>query len=254
MQISIIFTILNGTALIGWSYILFLLLSITFHDDVFDSLALAVVLPSQQHHFPIVVLLYILEGICLVEVGRIALGHLKGNLLLGLVLHAIRLACLAYILSDGLQLLLSLPGPILISSHYYEDTEQRRIILQTLFILYSWSITEVCRYPMYLFPSSDAARKLRLVVPLLSFPIGCALEAYGAYRAVQSGVLGGGGENRDENIAATSWMKIMLLWMVILINGLLGPTLAYPAILRKGLPVLMGTKKSVMRETPKKDN
>jgi len=28
--------------------------------------------------------------------------------------------------------------------------------------------------------------------------------------------------------------------MVMLINGLLGPTMAYPALLNKGLPALMG--------------
>jgi hypothetical protein len=35
-------------------------------------------------------------------------------------------------------------------------------------------------------------------------------------------------------------IKLGLLGMVILINGLLGPTMAYPALLNKGLPVMMG--------------
>ena len=245
---NIIFTILNGVALIGWSSILLQLLSITFKFHVESLLA---VLPSS---FPIV-LLYILEGICLMEVGRIALGHLKGNLILGLVLHAIRLTCLAYVvLADGLQVLLSLPGPA--SSNFFEDLKQRRNILQTSCILYSWSITEVCRYPMYLFPSSDKARTIRLVVPIISFPIGCALEAYGAFRVVWPALFSGDGSGKlgiSDIITEISWVKPVLLWMVILINGLLGPTLAYPAMFRKGLPVLMGNTESEMRERSKRE-
>ena len=247
-----IFTVLNGAALLGWSSILLLLLSFTFNVE-----SLVSALPV---HLPII-LLYCLEGICLVEVGRIALGQLKGNLLLGCVLHAIRITCLVYILSDGLQLLL-LPSlrPPSSSSHYFleEDFEKRKsIVLHTLLILYSWTITEVCRYPMYLFPSSEMARKVRLVVPIVSFPVGCALEIQSAFRVARAELFGGGDSSgndgsKDDIISATSWVKIVVLCMVILINGLLGPTLAYPSIVRKGLPVLMG-RKSVMNKRPKRE-
>ncbi len=192
------------------------------------------------------------------EVGRIALGQLKGNLVLGLVLHAIRITCLVYVLSDGLQLLLLLSLRRPRSSNQEEDFETRKsIIIHTSLILYSWTITEVCRYPMYLFPSSDMARKVRLVVPVVSFPVGCALEAYGAFRVARAELFGAGNGsghdgNKDDIISAISWVKIMLLCMVILINGLLGPTLAYPSIVRKGLPVLMG-RKSLMNTRPKRE-
>ena len=105
-------------------------------------------------------------------------------------------------------------------------------------VLYSWSITEVTRYPMYLFPTSASARHLRLVVPLFTFPPGCAAECYGAYRAFTTEWNddgGGGGGGKDP-------IKLGLLGMMILINGLLGPTMAYPALLKKGLPMLIGKK------------
>jgi hypothetical protein len=89
---------------------------------------------------------------------------------------------------------------------------------------------------MYIFPSSLAARRVRLVAPLFTFPAGCAAEAYGAYRALammERGIGGIGGEDP---------IKLGLLGMVVLVNGLLGPTMAYPALLKKGLPALMGKK------------
>jgi hypothetical protein len=229
---NLIFSILNGIALLGWTFILLLLLSSTFHvESIWSILDLERVLPSP------LTILYILEGICLVEVGRIALGHLKGNLLLGLVLHAIRITCLVYVLADELQLL---------KSDGYDDLDKQQhgIILQTALVLYSWSITEVCRYPMYLFPSSSVARNLRLLVPIVSFPVGCALEAYGAFSVVWAELFSGG--------ITISWVKVGLLSTVILINGLLGPTLAYPAILNKGMPVLMG-KQSEKNKRPKRE-
>jgi hypothetical protein len=109
-----------------------------------------------------------------------------------------------------------------------------------MYVLYAWSITEVCRYPMYLLPdkasssssssSAALARRVRLVAPLFTFPPGCAAEAYGAYRALLAIT------DRNDGV------KLGLLVMVILVNGLLGPTMAYPALLKKGLPALMGKK------------
>lgn len=166
---------------------------------------------------PTIALLFVLELICLVEVGRIAFGRLRGNLVLGSVLHFIRITCLIYVLPTGL-----LRG------------DDRAV---AMIVLYSWSITEVTRYPMYLFPTSTSARRMRLVTPLFTFPPGCAAECYGAYRAFMTewsdddGSGGGGGGDP---------IKLGLLGMVILINGLLGPTMAYPALLNKGLPVMMG--------------
>jgi hypothetical protein len=204
-----IFTFLNAAALFGWSSVLLILLTSAFIGrPLFVSEGGSA---GGGGRIPLIDLLCVLEVICFVEVGRIAVGPLKGNLVLGTVLHVIRASCLIFILPEGL-----LRGDRAAS-----------------WVLYSWSITEVGRYPMYLLPTSSAARRVRLVVPLFTFPVGCAAETYGAYRALtmEWGDDGGGGENP---------VKLGLLGMVILVNGLLGPTMAYPALLKKGLPVLKG--------------
>ena len=40
------------------------------------------------------------------------------------------------------------------------------------FILGSWAITEIFRYPMYMFPNNQLCRSIRMVVPIVTFPIG----------------------------------------------------------------------------------
>ena len=221
------FTILNAVALSGWSIVLLIIILTTTtstnncsngHDDdlVVDSDNYKVCASSGQR-IPIIDLLYILELICIIEVCRIAFGQLKGNLLLGLVLHAIRMTCLMYVLPDGILLL---PCDV-----------------TTMTVLYAWSITEVTRYPMYLNPTSDIVRRVRLVVPLGTFPVGCMAEAYGSYRTLLKDW-----KHREEVSEITNLIKIGLLGMVVLINGLLGPTMAYPALIKKGVPALMGTR------------
>lgn len=226
------FTILNAMALSGWSIVLLIIILTTSanncsngHDDelVVDSDKYKVCLSSGQR-IPIIDLLYILESICIIEVCRIAFGQLKGNLLLGLVLHAIRFTCLIYVLPNGVSLL---PCDV-----------------TTIFVLYAWSITEVTRYPMYLYPTSDIARRVRLVVPLVTFPVGCMAEAYGSYRTLEKEYK----YSREEGVG-TNLIKIGMLGMVILINGLLGPTMAYPALLKKGVRALMGTKTDERKKT-----
>jgi hypothetical protein len=162
-------------------------------------------------------LLIALEGICFIEVGRIALGQIKGNLILGVVLHIIRMTCISLVLPEGL-----MAGG---ESDYI-----------CILVLYSWSLTEVGRYPMYLFPSSAFARWIRLVLPIVTFPIGAISEAVGAYNALSKLW-----SNQDD-VYGLNWVKVGLLVMVVGINSLLGPTLAYPALLKKGLPVLLGKK------------
>lgn len=170
---------------------------------------------SASDRLPLIDILFILEAICFIEVGRIAIGQLKGNLILGVVLHLIRMSCLLLVLPGGLS-----------------GTDDNNNILSIL-VLYSWSLTEVGRYPMYIFPSSTVARNVRLALPVFTFPVGAAAEAIGAYRVLTQ-ILEDGGT------PVTYWVKIGSLGMVILINSLLGPTMAYPALLKKGLPVLMG--------------
>ena len=210
------FTLLNTAALAGWALVLGILLSQSseWTYQFFES--------SFSHHILLIDLLIVLEGICFIEVGRIATGQIKGNLILGIVLHMIRMTCLMLVLPDGL------------------GAAERDNI--SIMVLYSWALTEVGRYPMYLFPSSSSARFIRLVLPIVTFPIGAIGEAVGAYGALS--------KLWDNNADGLYWIKIGLLGVVIGVNSLLGPTMAYPALLKKGLPVLLG--KDVKASTTKK--
>mmetsp|Transcript_18228 Transcript_18228/g.52662 ORF Transcript_18228/g.52662 Transcript_18228/m.52662 type:complete len:92 (+) Transcript_18228:57-332(+) len=82
---------------------------------------------------------------------------------------------------------------------------------------------------MYIFPSIEGLRSIRMVVPLFTFPAGCFSEGYGAYMVL----------TRDDT---PLWLKAVLCGMLF-VNGVLGPTMAYPALLKKGLPVLGLIKK-----------
>mmetsp|Transcript_15107 Transcript_15107/g.23410 ORF Transcript_15107/g.23410 Transcript_15107/m.23410 type:complete len:239 (+) Transcript_15107:101-817(+) len=234
-----IFTFLNMGALLGWTFILFLLLSqqsviqaslpsliqqftVPFFDTTTD---------DNNDRLPIINLLLFLEGICFIEVGRIAIGQLKGNLVLGVILHLIRMSCLLIVLPAGLSSL--------------EDT---KVLISTL-VLYSWALTEVGRYPMYLFPSSGLARYVRLVLPIFTFPLGAFAEAVGAYWHLKQLL----GDDDATTRSSLHWIQVGLLVMVVGINTLLGPTMAYPALLKKGLPVLMG-KKGKSKSTRKKED
>lgn len=102
---SLFFTLLNAFALLGWSAVL--LITLARSVDLYVEAA--------SHIRP---LLLGLEAVCLVEVTRIALGMLRGNLVLGAVLHAIRLTCLSYVIGDD---------------------------AISVAVLFSWSLTEVTR-------------------------------------------------------------------------------------------------------------
>lgn len=204
----VLFTLLNTIALAGWSLILAVLLfqsagwALHFFDSAFSDRLL------------IIDILILLEAICFVEVSRIAFGQIKGNLILGVVLHMIRMTCLLLVLPEGI-------GAV--------EKDYLSIV-----VLYSWALTEVGRYPMYLFPSSGLARYVRLTLPIVTFPIGAIAEAVGAYYALSK--LWG------NEIDASFMAKIVSLGLVIGINSILGPSMAYPALLKKGLPVLIGKK------------
>lgn len=227
-----IFNLFNMAGLAGWSIILLACLSLSIGDPAFLDFV-PFVQPTfhglsgrffdVQHdgRLPIIDKLLLLELICLTEVARIALGQLRGNLILGTVLHAIRLTCLLLVLPGGLARLDSDPG-------FYGGEHE-----MCMTVLYSWSLTEVGRYPMYLFPESGAARNVRLLLPLVTFPVGAAAEALGAY-SVMTGLMDLGEKDM------VHWAKICALGMVLFVNGVLGPTMAYPALLKKGLPILTG--------------
>jgi hypothetical protein len=226
MMDATVFTFLNMGALLGWSLVLFLLLSqLSVIQSSLPSLIQQLTIPffdtnDDDVRMPIIDLILFLEGICFIEVGRIAVGQLKGNLVLGIILHLIRMSCLLIVLPAGLS-----------SSSW--DTK----LICTL-VLYSWALTEVGRYPMYLFPSSEMARYVRLVLPIVTFPVGALSEAVGAFWHLKH---------------TTSSLQVGLLVMVIGINSILGPTMAYPALLKKGLHVLMGKKDTSNSTRKKKD-
>ena len=205
-----LFYLLNWVAFVGWSYVLFLLISWNNNRDDNDnssSMTEGQALLSTTRT-PIL----ILEGICVVEVLRIFLRDLPGNLTLGVILHAIRFTAILEVLPRAVELAAA-------------DNTQWSWTAPA--ILFSWAITEVTRYPMYLFPSSQLCRSIRMVVPLVTFPIGAFSEFCGAYQ-VFFAVTG------DK---VPLWLQIILVVMM-LVNGLLGPYLAYPALLKKGLPIL----------------
>ena len=82
------------------------------------------------------------SGLCVFETIQIAMGVAKGNLTLAVPLHYTR----------SLECLVIMPAV--------------PTAIPTKLILLAWSVTEVCRYPMYLFPSSTAARVLRCLAPV----------------------------------------------------------------------------------------
>jgi hypothetical protein len=135
---EIIFTTINAIALLGWSLVLLVLLFQTLFPPAPEWTALFFeASSSSSSRILLIDLLFFLEGICFIEVGRIATGQLKGNLVLGVVLHIIRLSCLLLILPFGL-------------------SGDRDILC--IMVLFSWALTEVGRYPMYIFQSSSLAR------------------------------------------------------------------------------------------------
>ena len=238
-----IFSFLNMGALVGWTFVLLLLLSqLSIIQSSLPSLIQQLTMPffdsttnTTSDRLPIIDLLLFLEGICFIEVGRIAIGQLKGNLVLGVILHLIRMSCLLIVLPEGLT-----------------SSSETNVLISTL-VLYSWALTEVGRYPMYLFPSSSMARYVRLVLPIVTFPVGAFAEAVGAYWHLKQ-LLAEDADDNDASIRSSlHWIQVGLLVLVVGINSLLGPTMAYPALLKKGLPVLMGKKDKSKSTRKKKD-
>mmetsp|Transcript_1266 Transcript_1266/g.1417 ORF Transcript_1266/g.1417 Transcript_1266/m.1417 type:complete len:208 (-) Transcript_1266:527-1150(-) len=207
MVLSIIFMILNWIAFSGWMFVCYKLLVLcrSWNDDGYGDIDW-----MRRIQKPVL----FLEGICVIEVLRILLGQLKGNFILGVILHAIRLLTV-------LETMVRLPN------HWTGP-----------FILGSWAITEIFRYPMYMFPNNQLCRSIRMVVPIVTFPIGAFSEAYGAYLVFS-------------DPKSPFGLKLALSF-VLFVNGALGPTMAYPALLKKGLPILGLTKKRERKN--KKEN
>lgn len=199
-HLATFFVALNWVAFAGWTFVLVRLAALLPEWD--DALVDELKGP-----------LLGLEAICAVEVLRILVGDLPGNLVLGAVLHSIRITAITQVLPAN-------------PDHWTAPA-----------ILGSWALTEVSRYPMYMLPGVEVLRSVRMVVPLLTFPIGAFSEAYGAYLLfVDAGT--------------PVWLRL-ILGALIFVNGALGPTMAYPALLKKGLPVLGLAKKREKRPLKK---
>ena len=209
-----LFYLLNWVAFVGWSYVLFFLIFWYTEDDANSDNDGAALLSATRT--PVL----LLEGICVVEVLRIFLKDLPGNLILGVILHAIRFTAILEVL----------PRAVAITQQLQPSSSSSWTAPA---ILLSWAVTEVTRYPMYLFPSSTLCRSIRMVVPLVTFPIGACAEFCGAYQVFFAST------TTDDmgQLVVPVWLKILLVVMM-LVNGILGPYLAYPALLKKGLPVL----------------
>ena len=127
-----IWTVLNVLAWIGWSAVL---ASAAYNEK----------------------LVLILELMCCAEVLRMIKGELKGNVKMGLVLHATRL----------------------IVYHQVLPFAYTRVILQ------AWSATELARYPYYVVPNAYTLA-MRSFVPLVTFPLGVAAETMGLWGRLQA--------------------------------------------------------------------
>ena len=82
--------------------------------------------------------------------------------------------------------------------------------------------------------------------------MGAFAEAVGAYWHLKL-LLAVGADDNDATRSSLHWIQVGLLVLVVGINSLLGPTMAYPALLKKGLPVLMGKKDKSKSTRKKKD-
>ena len=134
----------NWIAFLGWTVVAVMTLLVWLDPQA----------PSEQ----LLQLVLACEIISASETIRIALGILRGDLTMSFFVHYTRL----------LMMFATIPHAAV------SDTVVKLILL-------AWSLTEVFRYPMVLFPGNGALRTLRYAAPLLTFPLGAGTEAYAAY-------------------------------------------------------------------------
>merc|ERR1711871_161767 len=141
-------TLLNWTAFLGWAVLAAITCS-TWSDAV---------KPSER----VLQLVLFCEFLCCTETVKIALGMLRGDFALSFTVHYTRL----------LMFFVTLP-----------HAEVSPLVVKL--ILLAWSFTEVGRYPMVLFPESQALKTIRYSIPLVTFPMGAGTEAFAAYKVHQ---------------------------------------------------------------------
>jgi len=189
----------NAAALVGWTAVM-ILTTLSFFYTARPS--------SQILNFTLVC-----ELICISEIVKIALGWLRGDILLGITVHYTRM----------LMLLAVIP-------------ESAVTALNVKTILIAWSVTEVGRYPMVLFPDVPALRTFRYAVPLITFPLGAGSEAWAAYQVLS---------------VTANQILYYVLWLVVIVN-VTGGVVWYPSMMMKVVKSLAGEngdRKSDKKET-----
>jgi len=272
-----LFDVLNWIAFVGWCWVLMLIITSYYeyyssynnnnnNNNISTTLLLGRRLPYQEKEqeenddsIRLIMslldstrcIIMVLEGICVIEVLRILVGDLPGNLILGIILHTIRITTIVEVLPRAAAAAKGIHGKNMDNDSNSNST----IIMMCTWIvpavLASWAVTEVARYPMYMFPTNSLVRSIRMVVPLLTFPIGAFSEFFGAYQVF---LLARPGEQQQQqqqqqqnnqqynqhNADATIpvWLQGMLV-LIMVVNGVLGPILAYPALVKKGWPIVL---------------
>lgn len=134
----------------------------------------------------------VLETVCIVEVMRIMFGSLKGNLKLGIGLH----------LTRAFVILIIFPC---LGDH-----------VACILVLSAWTLTEIFRYPLYIFGGS-LVEKLRYVVPIFTFPLGAGGEAWGMYVALPQ---------------LSGFFKYQAMFHIFV--NIVGGLVVYPDLVKKG--------------------
>jgi hypothetical protein len=165
--------------------------------------------PSDQ----LMMLTLVCEIISGSETIKIALGMLRGDLALSFVVHYTRF----------LMYFVTIP-------HQEVTTTVVKLIL------FAWSLTEVFRYPMVLFPDVPILRTIRYAAPLITFPLGAGTEAYAAYKVLM--------------VTDNMFLKAVL-GLVVLIN-VGGGSIWYPGMIAKVVRSLSGKKGESSKKTEKK--
>jgi len=146
----------------------------------------------------------LLEVICASETAQIAAGILRGDFKLSFVVHYTRF----------MMLFVTIPHAAV------NETVVNLILL-------AWSLTEVGRFPMVLFPESKLLKTVRYGVPLITFPMGAGTEAYAAYLV----------------LLKTDNMFLKGLLGVIILTNIVGGVLWYPGMIKKVILSLDNKKK-----------
>eukprot|EP00658_Telonema_sp_P-2_P084784 TRINITY_DN9508_c0_g1_i9.p1 TRINITY_DN9508_c0_g1~~TRINITY_DN9508_c0_g1_i9.p1 ORF type:complete len:248 (-),score=59.12 TRINITY_DN9508_c0_g1_i9:458-1201(-) len=210
------FDALNLFLLAGWVIALYQLFVVSAHDPAmrispFDqpcSPWLGSVLDpiAPQGSSPLWNLIFCLEIGCWVDVLRMMAGNLRGNLPMGVVLHSVRTVFL---------LLPAAPA----GSHSHSV---RHIVL------IAWAVTEIARYPYYIWNTSGACKALRFAVPMVTFPIGAGFEFISAWLFLQ-----------DKEVMDSA---LTMAATGMLATNSIGGLMAYPGMVNKGLQALTGNK------------